>query len=353
MNIENLRTPALILDMDVFDRNMAAMNKFIENTTVKLRPHYKTHKCTTIAHWQIAAGAKGICCAKVGEAEDLADAGIENILIANQVIERNKIAKVAHLANCCYLTVCVDNAQNIADLERAAAFENSLIHCLVEYDIGMRRCGVGTQEEFYTLARQIAGCPHLVFEGVQAYAGNLAHQVDYNTRKEESEKVENRLRQLLGFMQEKGLPVKEVSGVSTGTLEFRPKDTVYTEAQPGSYIFMDASYRRLNLKFENSLFVLATVMSANKDFITTDAGLKTVSVDQVMPVMADWPKAALRMSEEHSTVSAIECQAAVGDRVKIIPGHCCTTVNLHNHIYLIRQGKVMDKLPITSRGKSY
>jgi len=137
MNINNLRTPALIVDLDILDTNMAIIKDFLENTSMKLRPHYKTHKCTTLAHMQIAAGAKGITCAKLGEAEDLADAGIENILLANQVTERNKIARVAHLANCCYLTVCVDNPQNITDLEAAADFANSTIHCLNGYKIGM------------------------------------------------------------------------------------------------------------------------------------------------------------------------------------------------------------------------
>lgn len=352
MHIKNLRTPALIVDMDIFEKNVAIMKEFIEGTTMKLRPHYKTHKCTTIAHMQIAAGAKGISCAKLGEAEDLADAGIEDILIANQVIERNKVVRVAHLANCCYLTVCVDNTQNIADLEAAASFENSTIHCLVEYDIGMKRCGVGTHEEFYALAKQITDCPHLVFEGVQAYAGNLAHEVDYSTRKAESEKVEIRLRKLISYMENKGLPIKEVSGVSTGTINLRPENTVYTEAQPGSYLFMDSSYNRLKLNFENSLFVLANIISANENVISTDAGMKTVSVDQEMPVIHNCTS-PLRMSEEHSTVSTEDFKGVVGDRVKIIPGHCCTAVNLHDYIYLTRKGKVIDKLPITSRGKSY
>jgi len=153
-------------------------------------------------------------------------------------------------------------------------------------------------------------------------------------------------------MKAQGLPIKEVSGVSTGTIELRPKDTVYTEVQPGSYLFMDASYNRLKLKFANSLFVLATVMSANESFVTNDAGLKAVSVDQVMPVLRNY-QSPLRMSEEHSTASTAECKAKIGDRVQIIPGHCCTTVNLHDFIYLIRKDKVIDKLPITSRGKSY
>jgi len=353
MDIRNLRTPALVLDIDVYEKNAEIMKSFLTGSKMKLRPHYKSHKCTAIAHRQIGAGAKGICCAKLGEAEDLANAGIEDILIANQITERNKVAQVAHLAKCCYLTVCVDSKENIADLDAAAAFEGSRIHCLVEYEIGMERCGVSTEDEFYALARQIEGCPHLIFEGVQAYAGHLSHEADYDKRKAESEKVEKRLWQLLGYMEEKGLTVREVSGVSTGTIQFRPKDTVYTEAQSGSYIFMDAAYGALNLKFENSLFVLSTVMSRNENYVSADAGRKSVSVDQAMPVIRDCPDVPVDVSEEHITVAAKKYPAVVGDRIFIIPGHCCTTVNLHDFIYFISGDKVIDRVPITSRGKSF
>lgn len=353
MDSKHLQTPALILDMDVFEKNMAAMNALLVSTRLKLRPHYKSSKCTAIAHMQIEAGAIGLCCAKLSEAEDLADAGIEDILIANQVTDRAKVNRVARLAQCCRLTVCVDSAQNIADLAAAAAYQGSTVHCLVEYEIGMRRCGVETKEEVYALARQIADSPGLVFDGIQAYAGHLSHEIDYRIRQEESIKIEIRLRELLDYLQFKGLPAREVSGVSTGTVEFRQHDTVYTEIQAGSYIFMDAAYNLLNLPFENSLFVLSTVMSANQYIVVADAGRKSVSIDQQMPVFRESPHAQLRISEEHSAALAAECPAAVGDKVHIIPGHCCTTVNLHDWLYLTRQGKVIDKVPVISRGKSY
>ena len=352
MDIQHLQTPALILDMNVLEKNMATMNALLANTHLKLRPHYKSSKCTAIAHMQMAAGAIGLCCAKLSEAEDLADAGIEDILIANQVTDRAKVNRVARLAQCCRLTVCVDSAQNIADLAAAAAYQGSTVHCLVEYEIGMRRCGVETKEETYALARQITDSPGLVFSGIQAYAGHLSHEVDYRVRQEESIKIEVRLRELLDFLYSRGLPAREVSGVSTGTVEFRQQDTVYTEIQAGSYTFMDTAYNLLNLPFENSLFVLSTIMSANQYFVISDAGRKSVSVDQQMPVFRECPDTPLRVSEEHSAASAAECPAAVGDKVHIIPGHCCTTVNLHDWLYLTRQGKVIDKVPVTSRGKS-
>ena len=288
----------------------------------------------------------------MSEAEDLANAGIEDILIANQVADPAKITRVATLAAGCYVTVAVDNVQNIADLETAAAFQQATIHCLVEYEIGMNRCGVQTPEAVYALVQEIDRHPHLVFEGIQAYAGNLSHETDEATRKRESEKVEERLRELLDFLDDKGVPVKEVSGVSTGTIGFRPHDTVYTEVQPGSYLFMDAAYNQLHLPFKNALFVLARVISVNEQQVVCDAGMKTVSVDQDPPVLKGYPHAALRMSEEHITVSAADCAAGMGDLLFVIPSHCCTTVNLHDHLILYRGNKVVDKVPVTSRGKS-
>ncbi len=352
MELAHVQTPALILDLDVFDENARIMENYVAGTKMALRPHYKSHKCTAIAHRQIAAGANGICCAKLSEAEDLANAGIEDILIANQITDPAKIVRLATLAASCLLTVAVDNAKNIADLETAAAFQHATIHCLVEYEIGMNRCGVQTPEEVYALVQEIEKRPHLIFEGIQAYAGNLAHEADEMIRKQESDKVEQRLRELLDFLVNKGVLVKEVSGVSTGTIGFRPHDTVYTEVQPGSYLFMDAAYNQLHLPFKNALFVLSKVISANNRQVVCDAGMKTVSVDQGSPALKGYPQAVLSMSEEHITVSAAECPAEVGNLLFVIPSHCCTTVNLHDHLILYRGNKVMDKVPVTSRGKS-
>ncbi len=352
MRIEQIETPALVVDLDAFDANIRAMKQFMDHAGVALRPHYKTHKSTAIAHKQIAAGAKGISCAKLGEAEDLAAAGIDDILIANQVVEPWKLARLAYLAACCRLTVCVDSVHNIEALEAAASVQGSTIHCLVEYEIGMKRCGVNTPAQALKLAQAVKKCRHLDFAGIQAYAGHLSHEEDYAKRQKDSEWVESTLKELCDYLKDQGLPVREVSGASTGTVEFRPKGGVYTEAQAGSYIFMDAAYNALNLKFQSALFVVGTVMSRANGKVIVDAGRKSISVDQKMPVFRDFPTLAVSVSEEHSAIP-LEGGPAVGERLLLIPGHCCTTVNLHTHIYLVRGGKVMDKIPVTSRGKSW
>ena len=353
MQLEQLETPALVLDMDAFDYNMSVMNTFIESSGMALRPHYKSHKSTAIAHMQIAAGAKGITCAKLSEADDLVLAGIDDVLIANQIVEPVKLARAAYLAKCCRLTLCVDNLKNIRDIENAAAAQKSTIYCLVEYEIGMNRCGVDTPEAFLELAQEIERSPHLAFEGVQAYAGNLAHEEDYESRKSGSKKVEERLRELCDYINQQGLVIKEVSGASTGTVEFRTKDSIYTEVQPGSYIFMDTSYGALNLKFKNALFVVSTVMSIRGTNIILDAGRKSISIDQKIPaVKAGLQIQVEKISEEHCTISAQNSNAFIGDRVLLVPSHCCTTVNLHDYIYMFRQGKVINRIRVDSRGKS-
>jgi len=352
VRIDNIETPALILDMEIFEQNIKNMNELTKSAGIALRPHYKSHKCTAIAHMQIAAGAKGITCAKLSEAEDLIAAGIEDVLIANQIVEPSKLARVAYLAGCCRLTVCVDQIQNIHALEAAAATQGTTIHCLVEYEIGMNRCGVSTPEEFYSLAKLIDESPHLVFDGIQAYAAHLSHEEDFEKRKTASEQLERTLKDLRVYIEDKGLAVKEISGESTGTAQFRTKGSVYTELQAGSYIFMDTAYSALHLNFKNALFVLATIMSANDKLIVTDAGRKNISIDQKLPTFRDYPDLSVIVSEEHCRIPLEGHSAAVGSKLMLIPGHCCTTVNLHDFIYLVRNGKVVDRIPVTSRGKS-
>ena len=352
MRIEQLETPALILDMDIAERNMAMMKEYMDFTGLALRPHYKSSKCVAIAQMQIRNGAKGITCAKLSEAEDLILSGIDDVLIANQIVEPSKIARVAYLAGCCRLTVCVDREENILQLQAAAQLQNTKIHVYVEYDIFLRRCGVDTPEEFLRLARLVESCDNLVFDGIQAYAGHLSHEEEYDVRKSESERVEEkRVTELKQYLEENGLTVKEVSGISTGTIEFFPKDTVYTEAQVGSYIYMDAGYHALNLKFQSSLFVLTQVVSKN-EFLVTDAGTKAISVDQHPPIFRDYPDRRVKLSEEHSRISSERTDIAIGDKLLMIPSHSCTTMNLYDYMYLMRDGKIIDRVHIDGRGKS-
>lgn len=352
MKLEQLETPALILDMDIFDANQEKMMQYCNDLGVALRPHYKSNKCMAIVHEQLKKGAKGITCAKVSEAQDLIEAGVEDVLIANQVTEPEKITRLASLARCCKLGVAVDQSQNIKDLEVAAAVQGTTIYVLVEYEIGMHRCGVQTKEELLTLAKEIEGCDHLVFEGIQAYAGHLSHEEFAQKRQMESNKIEARLWEAKNYLTENGVRVNEVSGSSTGTIANRKKGTPYTEIQAGSYIFMDVAYGKLNLKFKNSLFVLTTVISKGNNQTITDAGRKSASVDQQNPVFYGYEDVPVNCSEEHTKVSNEYIDKPIGEKLKLIPGHCCTCMNQNRYLYMVRDEKVIDKVPITSHGKS-
>jgi len=352
VKIFQIDTPALILEKRVFETNRRTMAQLIQRTGIALRPHYKSHKCPTIAKIQIADGAIGICCAKLSEAEDLADCGVEDIFIANQIVQPEKLGRLAALAGRCRLSVCVDTAENVLQLEAAMAAAGSTLHCLVEYEVGLKRCGVETHEEVLSLARLIARQSHLVFGGVQAYAGNLSHEPDLALRQSETNRIEADLAALRDTLTAAGLPPHEIGGISTGTVETKPSGSVYTAMQCGSYIFMDRAYRELDLRFENALFLLTTVISTKPDRIVTDGGVKSLGMDQGDPVFVGFEGLPIAMSEEHGQVAAPGHGLRAGDKVRYIPGHCCTTVNSHDRIYLVDGEDVVDVWPIVSRGKA-
>ena len=350
MKISGLNTPALILDINVLKANLKAMNNILENSSLKLRPHYKSHKCAALAKMQIENGAIGMTCAKLSEAEDLCDIGIEDILIANQIVDPAKIRKLADLANHCRLTVCVDNIENITALSSAAKNSGSTIHCLVEYDIGMQRCGVITKEEVLTLAKRILRCDNLAFDGLQAYAGHISHIENMDIRKQMTAENNTKLKELISYLNENGIQVKTVSGGSTGTAEIKAAEGLYTELQAGSYLFMDATYRSLSLPFKNSLFILSTVVSQREGLTVIDAGVKTCGTNQGMPVPYKGKAGEIVASEEHFQMHNYSEKTKVGDKIRIVPAHCCSTVNLYDKIYLIDGDKVIDRIPITAKG---
>ncbi len=353
MKIADIETPALILNETSLTRNMAAMKALTDEIGISQRPHYKTHRSAYLAKLQMSFGAKGITCAKVGEAEDLAEAGIQDILIANQITAPSKIMRAMQVAQKTHLTVCVDSKQNIIDLEKAASLEAAKLSVFIEFEIGMNRCGVETFDEVYQLAVLIQKQPHLCFSGIQAYAGQLSHEYDDDKRIAHSIMIEQKLSQLKEYLASKGIAVREISGLSTGTLPLRREmKTVYTEAQAGSYLFMDASYGKMNLPFEQALFVLATVISVKGDAFHTDAGLKTCSIDQGNPVLKDYPYVSARLSEEHISHKLPGHSFHVNDKVFYIPGHCCTNVYLFDKIYLVSDEDILRIMPVTSRGKS-
>lgn len=353
MKIGNLETPALLVDKQAMERNMAKMDAILAGTSMKLHPHYKSHKCPAIAKLQLAQGAKGITCAKLGEALDLQAAGIANIVIANQVVQAEKLPKLAALAQKCRLTVCVDHTQNILDLEQAMAQAGQgKLHLLVEYDVGMNRCGVSTHEEFLALAKLIQAQPHLIFEGIQAYAGQLSHEEDAEKRFADVQRIEADVAALKAFCEKNGLKIAEICGGSTGFAHEKPKNTVYTQVQFGSYLFLDRSFRPLELQFEQALFVVTTVLSVKPDRVVVDCGVKTMTMDQYPPYFPAFPDAQLSFSEEHTTLLVENTGLKPGDKLQYVPGHCCTTINTFDRMYAIDGEDVVDCWEITSRGKA-
>lgn len=349
MKISGLSTPALIVDVNILKANAEKMKALLAGSKLQLRPHYKSHKCAAIAKWQIDCGAIGMTCAKLSEAEDLCDAGIEDILIANQIVDPVKVRRAADLAGNCRLTVCVDSMENVDALARAAANSGNTIHCLVEYDIGMGRCGVMTEEEVLSLAQYIASCDYLTFEGIQAYAGHLSHMEDPELRKVSTAENYQRLRSLIAYLKENGVEVKTVSGGSTGTSTIKAAEGLYTELQAGSYLFMDATYRNLGLPFENSMFLLSTVISQRNGVTILDAGVKTCGMDQGVPALAEGAAEQIAANEEHLQLRGYKGTKTLGEKLRLIPGHCCSTVNLHDKLYLVDGERVVDRLPITAR----
>ena len=350
MKLQNISTPALIVDKAIYDKNAESMASLLADSRVKLRPHYKSHKCSAIAHEQIKRGAIGITCAKLDEALDLADSGINDILIANQIVGSDKISRLVNLAKACRLTVCVDDRQNAADIEKAAAAVDATVHCLIEYEIGMERCGLSDMEAVGDLADYIAECPHLVFDGIQAYAGHVSHMVTLEERASHTEANTQKLRTLLSYLEGRGIKVGVLSGGSTGTSVIKTRQNLYTELQAGSYLFMDATYGELGLPFSSSLFILTTVVSVSDRLAVVDAGVKSCGMDQGMPVPVGLSVSHIVASEEHLQLHNPSKKLRVGDRILLIPAHCCSTVNLHDRIYLVDGENVVDRLLITARG---
>ena len=350
MTIDRLQTPALLLEQSAFNANRKAMKKLLKDTSLSLRPHYKSHKCAAIAHMQIADGAIGMTCAKLGEALDLADSGIDDILIANQITDLRKISVGASLAGDCRLTVCVDDPENIMQWELAAAHAGTVVHILVEYEIGMCRCGVSDSREILRLARLVCDCPHLRFDGIQAYAGHVSHMKSEEERLRCTEENSSKIRSLLQILHEADIPVRTISGGSTGTALIKARENLYTELQAGSYLFMDATYKTLELPFKNALSIYTTVVSSKQNLVVCDAGVKSCGVDQGMPVPSDFSVSEIVASEEHFQLHNPSRMFSVGEKIRLIPGHCYSTVNLYDKIYLTDGNKVVDRIAVTARG---
>jgi D-serine deaminase-like pyridoxal phosphate-dependent protein len=357
--LEELDTPSLILDLDAFERNLHRLKESLAGRAVAVRPHAKSHKCPQIALRQIALGAVGVCCQKVSEAEAMVQGGVSDVLIANEVVGAVKTRRAAALARQARIAVCADDAGNVAALDAAAREFGVKLDVLVEVNVGANRCGVEPGTPALTLARQIADRPNLRLAGLQAYHGSAQHVRKVEERRAAIDSAVAKIRATTELLTQAGLRCEKVTGAGTGTYLFEALSGVYQELQPGSYIFMDADYARNEWtesgipRFEHSLFVWTTVMSRPAaERAIVDAGLKASSVDSGMPrIAANDGAEYIKASDEHGVLQLNGAKGyGVGDKLKLVPGHCDPTVNLYDYYVCVRNGKVEALWPITARG---
>jgi 3-hydroxy-D-aspartate aldolase len=366
MDESEIQTPCLILDLDALERNIAKMGKFARDMGVRHRVHGKMHKSVDVALLQESLGGScGVCCQKVSEAEVFARGGIKDVLVSNQVRDPAKIDRLARIPKLGARAICcVDDVTNVADLSAAAVRHGTQIECLVEIDCGAGRCGVTTTPAVIEIAKAIDAAPGLKFAGLQAYQGAMQHMDNYDDRKAKIDIAVAQVRDAVEGLKAEGLECDIVGGGGTGSYYFEGNSGVYNELQCGSYAFMDADYGRILDKdgkridqgeWENALFILTSVMShAKADKAIVDAGLKAQSVDSGLPVIFGRTDVTyVKCSDEHGVVADPDGVLKVNDKLRLVPGHCDPTCNVHDWYVGVRGGKVESLWPVSARGKAF
>ncbi|MGC9418123.1 MAG: 3-hydroxy-D-aspartate aldolase BhcC [Rhodovulum sp.] len=366
MDEADIQTPCLVLDLDALERNIKKMGDWCREHGMRHRVHGKMHKSVDVALLQERLGGScGVCCQKVSEAEVFARGGIKDVLVSNQVRDPAKIDRLARIPKLGARAICcVDDVANVADLSAAAQKQGTEIECLVEIDCGAGRCGVTTTEDVVKIAKAIDAAPGLKFAGIQAYQGAMQHMDLYEDRKAKIDIAVAMVRDAVEGLKAEGLECDIVGGGGTGSYYFEGNSGVYNELQCGSYAFMDADYGRILDKdgkridqgeWENALFLLTSVMShAKADKAICDAGLKAQSVDSGLPVIYGRDDVEyVKCSDEHGVISDPKGVLKVGDKLKLVPGHCDPTCNVHDWYVGVRNGKVEVVWPVSARGKAY
>ncbi len=350
--LDALDSPQLLLDLDIIDANLRRMFEAGKELGVNVRTHFKSLKCGGLARYIQTCGGATFLAAKLNEAEVLADAGITDILIANQIVGPQKMQRLANLAKRVSLRVCVDHADNVEQLSDAMRAAGATLGVLIEIDIGMARCGIPPGESAIPLARRIAKSPGMRFDGLQGYDGHLQLLPEASERKTKCEQGLKELVATRKFLEQAGLEVPIVTGAGTGTWEFVAGYPGVTEIQPGSFVLMDAIYHTVRPEFGCALSILATVVSTRPKWYVLDAGSKAISKDFGMPIIRGKPEEKItRLSEEHANVECDPIRVKIGDRREVIPAHCCATMNLHRQCIGVRRGKVEAVWPIEASGR--
>ncbi len=357
-----LSTPALLLDLDALEQNILAMAEFSLKTHVKLRPHCKSHKCVKIARLQIEAGALGISCATIGEAEEMAKGGIQGILITSPITHPSKIERLIRLhENSQDLMVVSDSIENINILSKANAKSRHPLQILVDFDVGQKRTGAPSVLSAIQITKTISEHPSLRYKGIQAYAGHLQHIADYKERSRLMQEQGKRIQELCHELEKISMKPEIITGGGTGTFHIDAKEKIFTELQTGSYIFLDVQYKNITLQpdtdplFRPSLFVLTSIISMRENTYITDGGLKAFATDGPSPqVFAGAPLDTPYefMGDEHGKLGpCLDNTLRVGDMLECLTPHCDPTVNLYDAYSCVRGNVLEDIWRIEGRGK--
>jgi D-serine deaminase-like pyridoxal phosphate-dependent protein len=355
--IEAVETPALVVDLAALERNLDTLARGVAAKGLRLRPHAKSHKTPDIAKLQMARGAVGVCCQKVDEAAAFVEAGIPDVLVTNEIVAAPKLARLAQLARGARVGLLIDDARAVEPLARAAQHAGVTIDAYVEVDVGAGRCGVPPGEPAAALALKIVGEKGLRFAGLHCYHGAAQHLRSPEERRAAIASAAEKSMASKRAVERAGLPVPIVTGAGTGTWEHELASGVWNELQVGSYVFMDADYARNTpgegeARFEHSLFVLASVMSVPATArAICDAGLKAFSFDAGLPVVHGRSDLVYRKaSDEHGVLEVVGAPPALGERLRLVPGHCDPTVNLYDWIVAYRGSRVEHLWPVSARG---
>ena len=366
MDEADIQTPCLVLDLDALEANIKKMGDYAKAHGMRHRVHGKMHKSVDVAKLQEElGGAIGVCCQKVSEAEVFARGGIKDVLVSNQVRDPLKLDRLAQLPKLGSRTiVCVDDTDNVAELSAAAQKHGTELECFIEIDCGAGRCGVNNTEQVVEIALAIDAAQNLKFSGIQAYQGAMQHLDSYLDRQAKLNQAIAMVKDAVEGLKAVGLKPELVSGGGTGSYYFESNSGVYNELQCGSYAFMDADYGRILDKdgkridqgeWNNALFILTSVMSHTKtDKAICDAGLKAQSVDSGLPVIFGRDDVEyIKCSDEHGVISDPNGTLKINDKLKLVPGHCDPTCNVHDWYVGVRNGKVEALWPVSARGKAF
>ena len=352
----DLDTPCFVIDLDLMESNIEKMADYFKDRPAMLRPHMKHHKTPEIAHKQLTAGAIGVCCQKLGEAEAMADGGVDNILITYEIIGPAKIRRLVDLAQRVNLMVTVDDADNVRDLSEAARSAGVGLSILVDINCGQNRCGVDPGGPAVELARVVNNAPGLELKGLCGYEGHLQAVVDLEERTTRARDAMAQVLATAEAIRNAGIPLEIISAGGTGTYNITGDYSGVTEVQAGSYVLMDASYRKVSQDFEVAGTILTSVVSRGApDRAVLDCGMKAVSTDQWPPEVIGLPGVEVGgVSDEHLSVRLTDNdsrQLRPGDKVEIISGHNDTTVHLHTHLFAMRQGNLEAVWEVAGRGR--